>query len=167
MNGKKLESYATPNALFYFSVAPEAATSPFSASAESEVCPQHAQQGASHIRHHLITGHERIANAGSARNIQVLLWLTVPIISPYTYLSPCLSQKLMIPLCCFVFLQCDPVVQQPIGYNLAVSSGVLKHVHVASRLQSLTLLGRMLGTCGMLLTLACLAGYQREVVGSG
>ena len=67
------ESYGTNNALFYFSVAPSGATSsPFFALAEGAACPQHAQREAGHIRHHLITGHERIANTGSARNTQVL-----------------------------------------------------------------------------------------------
>jgi len=49
-----------------------AATSPFFASAESPVCPQHAQQDAGHIQHLLVTGHERTADAGSAHNMQVL-----------------------------------------------------------------------------------------------
>jgi len=52
---------------------PKVLPSPFFASAESAVCPQHAQQEAGHIRHHLITGHESIPNDGSARNAQVLL----------------------------------------------------------------------------------------------
>jgi len=85
----------------------------------------------------------------------LFLYVSFPLSIPQADDSPVLF--------CFRVLQCDPAV----GYNLAVSSGVLKHAHVASRLQPPTLLSRMLGTYGMLLTLACLAGYQREVVGSG
>jgi len=105
-NGQEenFESYATHNALFCFSVAPDGATSsPFFASAESTVCPQHVQQEAGHIRHHLITGHKRIADTGSARNTLVLLLLTVRVISLFAYLSPCLSHKLTISLCRFVY----------------------------------------------------------------
>ena len=105
-NGQEenVESYATHNGLFCFSFAPDGATSsPFFASAERAVRSQHAQQEAGHIRHHLITGHERIAGAGSARNTLVLSLLTVRVISLFAYLSPYLSHKLTISLCRFVY----------------------------------------------------------------
>ena len=66
------------------------------------------------------------------------------------HLSVCVSFPLSIPqaddlLVPVFFLQCDPVFQKPIRYDMAVSSEVLKHVYVAKRLQPPTSLSHMLG----------------------
>jgi len=71
-------------------------------SAESAVCRQRAQQESGHIRHHLIAGHQRSANAGLGRNPQVLSRWAVRVIFFYAFLSPFLSHKLTVFFCRFV-----------------------------------------------------------------
>ena len=86
-----------------------------------------------HIRPHLLTGHERIANAGSACNTRVPSDWAVSVIPLSAYLSSCLSHKLKVFLCHFFPLKCDPALQQLMRYNLAVLGEVLKHVYVSER----------------------------------